>query len=44
MSGGDAGMDRLPTRSALVLATVLAIVATLAVGPAPQATASCGNG
>ena len=34
------GMDRHPTRSAFVLATVLAIVGTLAVGPAPQTTAS----
>ena len=33
-------MDRLPRVSALVLATVLASVGTLAVGPAPQPTAS----
>ena len=33
-------MDRLPSVSALVLATVLAIVCTVAVGPAPKATAS----
>jgi pimeloyl-ACP methyl ester carboxylesterase len=33
-------MDRISTHSSVVLATVLAIVATLAVGPAPKATAS----
>ena len=33
-------MDRIPTHSACVLATVLAIVGSLAVGPAPKATAS----
>ena len=33
-------MDRIPTHSACVLATVLAIVGTLAVGPAPKSTAS----
>src|SRR6201993_5008267 len=34
------GMDRIPTHSACVLATVLAIVGSLAVGPGPKATAS----
>jgi hypothetical protein len=33
-------MDRIPTHSACVLATVLAIVGSLAVGPVPKATAS----
>jgi hypothetical protein len=33
-------MDRIPKRFACVLATVLAIVASLAVGPARKATAS----
>lgn len=33
-------MDRLPRVSAFVLATGLAIVGTLAVGPTPKATAS----
>ena len=33
-------MDRIPTHSACVLATVLAIVGSVAVGPAPKATAS----
>ena len=33
-------MDRLPRASAFVLATVLATVGTLAVGPVPKATAS----
>jgi len=33
-------MDRIPTHSACVLATVLAIVGSLAVVPAPKATAS----
>lgn len=33
-------MDRLPRVTAFALATVLAIVSSLAVGPAPKATAS----
>ena len=33
-------MDRIPTHSAFALATVLAIVGTLAVGPTPRAPAS----
>jgi hypothetical protein len=33
-------MDRIPKHFACVLATVLAIVGSLAVGPAPKATAS----
>src|SRR5215208_7212850 len=33
-------MDRIPTHSACVLATVFAIVGSLAVGPSPKATAS----
>ena len=33
-------MDRIPAPSACVLATVLATVDTLAVGPVPKATAS----